>query len=54
MTLIRDVDPKLQIPKKVIRSISEKSRFRGPFHKQLGKPAQTVLQSERRHLYHIY
>ena len=31
--------------------ISEKSRFRGPFHKQHGKQAQTLLQSRRRHLF---
>ena len=41
MTLIGDVFPKLQTPKKVIRWMSEKSRFSGPFLKQLGKRAQT-------------
>ena len=34
--------------------MSEKSRFRGPFHKQHGKRAQTLLQAGRGHLYHIY
>ena len=34
--------------------MSEKSRFTGTFHKQLGKRAQTLLKSARRHLYHIY
>ena len=53
MTLIGDVFPKLRTPKKVIRWMSEKSHFRGRFDKQLGKQAQTVLQSGRRHLYHI-
>ena len=32
----------------------KKSRFRGPFNKQHGKRAQTLLQSGRQHLYHIY
>ena len=34
--------------------MSEKSSFRGPFNKQHGKRAQTLLQSWPRHLYHIY
>ena len=34
--------------------MSEKPRFRGPFHSQYRKRAQTLLQSGRRHLYHIY
>ena len=34
--------------------MSEKSCFRGPFHKQHGKRAQTVLQCGRRNLYLIY
>ena len=54
MTLIADVFSKLVSPKKVIRQISEKSRFPIPFHKQHGKGAQTLLQSGPRHLYHIY
>ena len=29
----------------VIRYMSKKSRFRGPFHKQHGKRAQTLLKS---------
>ena len=54
MTLIGDVYPILRTSKKAIKSMSEKSRLRGPFHKQHGKRAQTLLQSGRRHLYHIY
>ena len=54
MILIGDVYPKLQTPKKVIRWISEKSGFRGPFNKQHGKWAQTLLQPGRRPLYDIY
>ena len=54
MTLIANVFPKLRFLKKVIRWMSEKSRFRGPFHKQRGKQAQTLLQSGRGHLCYIY
>ena len=54
MTLRADVSPKLQTAKKVIRQMSQKSRFRRPFHKQQDKRAETLLQSGRRHLYHIY
>ena len=32
----------------------KKSCFRGPFHKWHGKRAETLLKSERQHLYHIY
>ena len=35
-----DVFPKLLTPKNVLRSMSEKSRFRISFEKQHGKPAQ--------------
>ena len=34
--------------------MSQKSSFRGPFDKWHGKPAGTLLKSERRHLYQIY
>ena len=34
--------------------MSEKSHSREPFHKQHGKRAQTLLESGRRQLYHIY
>ena len=34
--------------------MSEKSCFRGPFHKQHGKQAQTLLQCGWRHFCHIY
>ena len=34
--------------------MSKKSCSRGPFHKWHGKPAETLLKSERQHLYHIY
>ena len=34
--------------------MSKKSCFRGPFNKKHGKRAETLLKSERQHLYHIY
>ena len=40
--------------KKQVRSMSNKSRFRGHFEKQHDKLAKTLLKSERQHFYHIY
>ena len=34
--------------------MSKKSRFRGPFEKQHGKRAQTLLKYASHHLYHIH
>ena len=34
--------------------MSKKSRFRGPFDKQHGERAQTLLKSASHHLYHIH
>ena len=34
MTLIADSFPKLRTPKNVVRHISKKSRFKGPFDRQ--------------------
>ena len=53
MTLIADLFPKSRIPENVIRYMSKKSRFKGPFDRQHGKRAQTLLESERQHRYHI-
>ena len=53
MTLIPDVFQKLRNPKNVVRYMSKKSRFRGTFDRQHGERAQTLLQSERKHPYHI-
>ena len=53
MTLIGDLFPKLRTPKNVVRYMSKKSRFKGPFNKQHGKRVQTPLRSERQHRYHI-
>ena len=54
MLLIADVFMKLRTPKKVVKQISKKSTFRGPFHKQHAKGYQTLFKSEPHHLYHIY
>ena len=53
MTLIADLFPKLRTPKNVLRYMSKKSHFKGPFDKQHGKRDQTLLQSEPQHRYHI-
>ena len=53
MTLIADFFPKLRTPEKVVRYMSKKSRFKGPFEWQHGKRVQTLLRSEQRHRHHI-
>ena len=50
MTLIRDAFPNITAPKKVVRSMSKKFCFTGPFKRQHGKWVETLLQSERQHL----
>ena len=54
MTLITDVFPTLRTSKDVVRYLSRTSQFRGPVARQHGKLAETLLQSEGQHLYHIY
>ena len=54
MTLIADVFPKLRTPKKMVTSLSKKSRFKGSFGKQHGKRPQTLFKFAWQHLYHIY
>ena len=53
MTFIADSFPKLRTPKNVVRYLSKKSRFKGPFDRQHGKRVQTLLRSEPQHRYHI-
>ena len=53
MTFIADLFPKLRTPKNVVRYLSKKSRFKGPFDWQHGKRVQTLLRSEPQHRYHI-
>ena len=54
MLLIADVFSKLRTPKNVVKQISKKSPFRGPFDKKHVKGDRTLLKSERHNLYHIY
>ena len=54
MTLIADVFLNLRTGKNVVRWMSRKSSFRGPFDKWHAKQAETLLELERQHLYHIY
>ena len=53
MTFIADLFPKLRTPKNVVRYLSKKSRFKGPFDWQHGKRVQTLLSSEPQHRFHI-
>ena len=53
MTLIADLFPNKCTPKNVVRYMSKKSRFKGPFEWEHGKRVQTLLQSERQSRYHI-
>ena len=48
-----DSFPKLRTPKSVVRYLSKKSRFKGPFDRQHGKRVQTLLPSEPQHRSHI-
>ena len=54
MTLISDVFLNLPNPKNVVRQMSKKYYFRGPFDKQHGEKPKTLLKLQRQHLYHIY
>ena len=53
-TLIADLFPKLRTPENVVRYMSKKSRFKGPFDRQHGKRVQTLLRSGQQHCHHIY
>ena len=53
MTFIADLFAKLRTPKNVVRYMSKKSRFKGPFDRQHGKRVQTLLWSESQYRYHI-
>ena len=53
MTLIADLFLKLRNPENVVRYMSKKSRFKGPFDRQHGKRVQTPLPSEPQHRYNI-
>ena len=53
MTFIVHLFLKLRTAKNVVRYLSKKSRFKGPFDRQHGKRVQTLLRSEPQHRYHI-
>ena len=53
INLIADVFPKLRAPKIVLKQISKKFSFRGPFNKQHAKEDQILLKSQSHHLCHI-
>ena len=54
MTLRADLFLKLRTPQNVARYMSKKPRSKGPFDRQHGKRAQTLLRSGQQHCYHIY
>ena len=54
ISLIADFFRKLRTPENVARYMSNKSRFKGTFHRQHGKRVQTLLRSGQKHCYHIY
>ena len=46
MTLIADLFPKLRTPENVVRYMSKKSSFKGPFARQHVKRVQTLFDLE--------
>ena len=54
MTFIADVFPKLRTQRKLVTSMSIKSRFKGSFPKQHGKRAQILLKFAWMDFCHIY
>ena len=53
MTLLVDIFPKVRTPEKRVRYMSKKSSFKGPFDRQHGKRAQTLLRPEQMYRHHI-
>ena len=54
LTLIADIFPKLQTPKNMVRSMSNKSRFRASVENQHSKCPQKLFKFEGHLLYHIF
>ena len=54
MTVIADFFRKIRNAENVVRYMSKKSPFKGPFDRQHGKRVQTLLQSGQQHCHHIY
>ena len=53
MSFRADLFAQLRTPKNVVRYMSKKSRFKGPFDKQHCKRVQTLLRSGWQDSYHI-
>ena len=54
MTLVANVFSKLRTSRNPVRQMSKKYRFRVTLEKEHFKWVQTMLKSERRHVYQIY
>ena len=54
MIVIANVFPKLQTVKYLVKSLSQKLRFRTSFDSQLGNGYQTVVKSAWERFYHIF
>ena len=54
MILIANVFLNLGTPEKVVRQMSKRSCFRGPFDNEHGRQAETLLKSEQQRLHQIY
>ena len=54
MILRADLFLKLRTPENVVRDMSKKSNFKGPFERQHGKRVQALLRFGEQHCYHIY
>ena len=54
MTFKADVFPEIPTPKNMLREMSKKMCFTGPFDRQHGKWDETLFPSERQQLYKIY
>ena len=54
MTLVGDVFTEILVLKNMVRSMSKKLCFTGPFDRQYDKWVEKVVQSGRQHLYTIY
>ena len=53
MTLTADLFIKLRTPKNMVRYMSKKSRFKGPFDRKHGKRLEKLLQFDSQTRYHI-
>ena len=54
MTVIADFFRKIRNPENVVRYMSKKSPFKGPFESQHDKVVQTLLRFGQQHCHHIY